>query len=312
MNPFRRSLFTSVIDPFTSPRVVLALFFLLICFLVPSTILQEFRPILIKPVKVLLAIIGLNLVICTLSKLKTLRRSTLVIHLGSIIILIGGLISTFGFIATINIYEGDTIDAVYDWGIEQDVPLGYDLRVDAINLNFYPVGVKVGVLKNGQKSDLVVTRTEDSFVVESYRVHVLKLDPVLREIHLRVESLDGQEIGTLSTGGQKDLPPDFPLDFKLVAFQDPKVKRVWVDLELRNNGELIASGTSEVNHPLQWQGMKFFLTQVAADDMGRPYAGIQISKDPGVRYVYFGFLILVAGLLIAMKRWFTPFGDKKS
>ena len=90
--------------------------------------------------------------VCTVTKFKILRRSTLLIHLGSIIIFIGGFISVFGFVATINIYEGDTIDTVYNWNVEQDVSLGYDLLVDAINMDFYPVGVKVGVLKKWSES----------------------------------------------------------------------------------------------------------------------------------------------------------------
>jgi hypothetical protein len=240
---------------------------------------------------------------CTLSRLKSLRRSTLVIHLGSIIVLTGSQISTLGFVATVNIYEGSTIDTVFNWDVKQDVPLGYDLRVDKISMSLYPVGIKVGVLKNGQKANLFETRTEDSFLFEEYRIQVLRLDPLTKVLYLSVESLEGKVIGTMSTKGQKNLPPDFPLDFKLVAFQDPQVKRMWVDLKLLKNGKTIVSGASEVNHPLRWQGMKFFLTQITADDMGRPYAGIQISKDPGVPYVYGGFAVLFLGLLLALKRW---------
>jgi hypothetical protein len=282
-------LLKNVLDLFTSTRVVLTLFALLVCFLVPLTIFNEFRPILIKPVKIILALICANLMACTLSRLKSLRRSTLVIHLGSIIVLTGSQISTLGFVATVNIYEGSTIDTVFNWDVKQDVPLGYDLRVDKISMSLYPVGIKVGVLKNG--------------LFEEYRIQVLRLDPLTKVLYLSVESLEGKVIGTMSTKGQKNLPPDFPLDFKLVAFQDPQVKRMWVDLKLLKNGKTIVSGASEVNHPLRWQGMKFFLTQITADDMGRPYAGIQISKDPGVPYVYGGFAVLFLGLLLALKRW---------
>jgi len=291
------------LDLFTSIRVVLFLFALLLCFLIPLTIFNEVKPLLMKPVTVILAVIGFNLVICTLSRLKSLRRSTLVIHLGTIIVLAGGLISTSGFVATVNIYEEDTIDTVFNWDIGQDVPLGYDLRIAGINLEFYPVPVKVGVLKNGRKAALFETRTDDSFIFEEYRVQVQRLDPLAKVVYLAVASLEGEGIATVSTGGHNDLPAGFPLDFKLVAFQDPKVKRMWVDLELRKNDELVAAGTSEVNHPLRWQGMKFFLTQVAADSTGRPYAGMQISRDPGVPYVYTGFAFLCLGFLLALRRW---------
>lgn len=283
--------------------MVLGLFVLLVCLLVPSTFFPEFTHALLKPVKVILAVIGLNLAVCTLRRLKTLRFSTLIIHLGSLVILVGGLITTFGFVATVNIYEGTSTDTVFNWDVEQDVDLGFDLRVAQINMTFYPAAVKIGILKNGRKEELVVARTEDSFVFEGYRVQVLSLEPNEKEAELAVHSLDGKQIGSLSTSGRKELPPGFPLDFQLVAFMDPVLKRIWVDLELRKDGKLLASGTSEVNRPLHWQSMQFFLTQVDADQSGRRYAGIQISRDPGIPCVYAGFIILCLGLLLALKRW---------
>ncbi|MHB8810861.1 MAG: hypothetical protein ACYC9M_12745 [Desulfobulbaceae bacterium] len=199
-------------------------------------------------------------------------------------------------------------DTVFNWDVEQDVPLGLDLRVARINMAFYPVAVKIGILKNGQKADLVVTRTEDSFVFEGYRVQVQSLDPGTKELELAVQTLDGKQIGTLSTSGRKVLPTGFPLDFQLVAFMDPVLKRMWVDLELHRDGKLLASGTSEVNRPLRWQSMQFYLTQVDADQSGRRYAGIQISRDPGIPCVYTGFIILCLGLLLALKRWIATAG----
>lgn len=292
-----------VIDGFTSTGVVLGLFALLICLLVPSTFVPDLAPALLKPVKVILAILGLNLVVCTLRRLKTLRVSTLIIHLGSLVILAGGLISTFGFVATVNIYEESSTGTVFNWDVEEEVPLGFDLRVARINTAFYPADVKVGVLKNGRKAELVVSRTGDFFVFEGYRVQVLSLNPRTKELELAIHSPDGKQLGTLFTSGRRELPPDFPLDFQLVAFKDPAIKRVWADLELRKNGAVVAAGTSEVNRPLRWQAMQFFLTRVDADQFGRRYAGIQISRDPGIPSVYAGFAILCLGLLLALKRW---------
>ncbi|MHB8811569.1 MAG: hypothetical protein ACYC9M_16425 [Desulfobulbaceae bacterium] len=103
MDQHKSSFSRRVFDAFSSTRVVLGLFILLISLLVPSTFFPELTPALLKPAKVILAVIGLNLVVCTLRRLKTLRFSTLIIHLGSLVILVGGLITTFGFVATVNI-----------------------------------------------------------------------------------------------------------------------------------------------------------------------------------------------------------------
>ncbi|MHB8789398.1 MAG: cytochrome c biogenesis protein ResB [Desulfobulbaceae bacterium] len=301
-----------VLDGFTSTGVALGLFALLICLLVPATFFPDVAPALLKPARALLAVIGLNLLLCTLRRLKTLRVATLLIHLGALVILGGSLISALGFIATVNIYEESSTDTVFNWDREQDVDLGFDLRVARINMAFYPVDVKVGILKNGQKAELVLTRTGDSFGFEGYRVQVLTLEPGTNELELEIRTAAGNRVGTLSTSGRRDLPLAFPLDFQLVAFKDPVVKRVWVDLEIRENGKLLASGTSEVNRPLRWQSLQFFLTRVDADGMGRGYAGIQISRDPGIPFVYTGFIILCLGLLLALKGWVAPGGTIKA
>lgn len=293
----------TVITYFTSPAVTLGLFAVLVMLLIPQTFLPEYASLFLVPIKGILVLVGLNLVACTLRRRKTLRMSTLVIHLGVLVILAGGLTSTFGFIATVNVYEGASTDTVFRWDSKQDAALGFDLHVAGINVALYPVPVKVGVLKDGKKAELFLTNTEDSFVFEKYRVKILTFDPGKNNLQLAIETLDGQFVGTMDTAGRKDVPADFPLDFKLVAFQDPVVKRVWVDLELRKGAEKIVEGIAEVNNPLRWQGMQFFLTQAAADESGRGFAGIQISKDPGIPVVYSGFAILLAGILIILKRW---------
>ena len=295
--------FKTALNLFSATEVTLGLFALLVCVLVPTTFFAAPASSLFIPAKIILALIGLNLAVCTLSRLKSLRAATLLIHLGSVVILAGALIDTLGFVSTVNIYEGTSTDTVFRWDIKKDVALGFDLRVTGINSEFYPIGVKVGVLKDGKKVDLFVTREGDSFVVEGHRVRVAALDLPARDLQLAVQSQDDGSITTISTSGRHELPPGFPLDFKLVAFQDPQVKRIWVDLELRKKGELVAAGTAEVNHPLNWQGRQFFLTKVTTDAFDRSYAGIQISKAPGIPYVYSGFVILCLGLLLSLKRW---------
>jgi len=282
---------------FTSLKVAIGLFALFVCILIPSTLSLKLASALAIPIKIIAALLFLILVLCTLRKLKSLRTATLLIHLGTIVILLGSLISSLGFVATVNVYEGDSTDTAFRWDVQEDTELGFDLSVVTIHREYHPVAVKVGVLKNGMKTALYVTRTGDSFSFEHYLIQVRSFDPSAKVLKLSIHDRNGKLIGTYFTAGRNDLPPDFPLDFKLVAFKDPQLKRIWVDLELRKNGEMIAAGTSEVNQPFVWQGQRFFTTEVNTDPFGRPYAGIQISRDPGVPYLYAGFIIFCLGLV---------------
>ena len=108
-----------------------------------------------------------------------------------------------------------------------------------------------------------------------------------------------QNLQTLST-----LPADFPYSFKLVAYKDAVIKKFWIDMELLENGRKIASGVTEVNRPFNWNGIDFFNTQISVDGAKRPYAGLQIVRDPGKYVVYAGMIILSAGAVAAWYRRF--------
>lgn len=297
------TLLDSFVDLLTSTRVVLGLLFLLVGMLVPATIVPSIAPLFMLVAKGALGVLGLSLIVCTITNRHTLRLPTLFIHLGILVVLVGGFVSSFAFVATVNIYARAATDLVYDWQAGRDVPLGAELRVVRINSEYYPADVQVGVLRHGRKERLVQTRSGESFGQGEFTVRIMALDPGTRTLEINVQDRDGRPVGTLVTGGRHDLPRGFPLDFQLVAFKDPQVKRVWVELEIRRGGRVVATGTAEVNRPLHWEGMRIFLTQIALDPAGKKYAGLQITRDRGVPLVYAGFAILSLGLLLALRRW---------
>jgi len=87
-----------------------------------------------------------------------------------------------------------------------------------------------------------------------------------------------------------------------VAFKNTVIKRFWVDLDFLENGHIVKSGTTEINAPLHWNGLDFFNTLISLDQDKRPYAGIQIVKDPGKYVVYTGMIILSIGTILAWYR----------
>ncbi|WP_204318321.1 hypothetical protein, partial [Serratia marcescens] len=48
-------------------------------------------------------------------------------------------VRTFGHVATVNVYEGASVDQAYRWDLERDAPLGADLTVTRINREFDPL-----------------------------------------------------------------------------------------------------------------------------------------------------------------------------
>jgi hypothetical protein len=285
----------------TSTRFALALFGILSVLSLLGT-LPGMESVYRQPVfRILLGLLGACTLACTLRKRKSAPWPVLVIHAGVIMTLVGGMMSWLGFIATVNAYEADRVDNFFRWDIEKDVSLGFTLTVNRINTEYYPVPIKIGVMKGAEKKDLFTLKTGESFDMAPYRIKADRLEPVGEKVILTVFR-SGEAIGTTDTEGASSLPPDFPFSFKLVAYQNPKLKRMWVDLRLSDNGKTLTEGVSEVNAPLQWNGLSFYHTQIAHDPDGRKYAGIQIVKDPGKPLVFAGMIVTTLGGLLAFAR----------
>jgi len=288
----------------SSTQLSLFLFGLLAAAAIPGTLLKSQREYYNHPLfQVILFAFALHLAICTAKRWKSLSRTTLIVHAGVLITLAGAFLTGRGYVATINIYEGESSNSVYRWDLKQDTPFGHEIRVKKINTEFHPVPLQIGIMKGTEKFDLKTVKTGETFPLDGYSVKVEKFDP-MREVVTITVMKGTRIIGSADTLGISSLPADFPFSFKLVAFQDAVIKRFGVDLELLENGHVITSGITEINHPFNWNGLDFFNTEISTDQDKRPFAGIQIVHDPGKYVVYSGMFILAAGTIAAWYRRF--------
>lgn len=249
----------------------------------------------------LLGLMALNLLCCTITRRRALAPSTLVIHGGVLVTLVGCVVSSFGYVATVNIYEGTYADQVFRWDKNTDMPLDMQLWVKRVNREYYPVRVQVGVLRGGEKFGLYELQTGEGFDVPGYRIVPTRLEPRTQELFLAVYG-NGHQVGIACTSGKNSLPAGFPYDFRLVRYKTPIPKRVWVDLLLARGGATLGAGTAEINGPFDWGGLSFYNTQIGTDPSGLSFAGIQIVRDPGRPVVFAGFTILGLGAVLAMVR----------
>lgn len=294
----------TVIEWLSSTRLSIILFGLLVVAAIPGTLLKSQREYYSHPLFFLLLLaFALHLAICTVKRWKSLSRSTLLVHLGVLITLAGAVMTGRGYVATINIYEGESSKTVYRWDLKRDAPFSHEIRVKKINKTFHPVPLQIGVMKGDQKHALKTLRTGETFQLDGFSVKADSFDPWKELVSLTVLK-NGQIVGTADTSGASTLPADFPFSFKLVAFQDAVIKRFWIDLEFLENGHVVKSGVTEINTPLTWNGLDFFNTKISLDQDKRPYAGIQIVRDPGKYIVYAGMFILSIGAIAAWYRRF--------
>jgi hypothetical protein len=276
--------------------LALVLFGIITLFIIPGTF-GIGRSWYSNPVfKFLLGLLMLNLLLCSVQRWKKIKWPVLLMHGGVLIIMSGALLTSFGYVATVNVLEGGMTDQAFRWDREQDSGLGYQLFVDKINRDFFPIPVKVGVLRGEEKFALNTLKTGQSFDLDRYKVRVDSLDLHKENLSLTI-SKDGQSVGTATTSGEANLPAAFPYAFKLVAFQNPVLRRIRVDLRLMQNERLLAQGPTEINSPFQWGGLHFYNTLIDKTPDGEPYAGIQIVNDPGRPLVFAGFVLVGLGAM---------------
>jgi hypothetical protein len=288
-----------------STELAVVLFLVISLVAIPGTF-SENRTIYASPLFLsLIGIFGMNLILCTWRRYKTISKAVLVLHGGVIVTMVGCVLASFGFIATVNLYEGTKVDHVYRWDRKQDVNLGADMLLKKINWEFFPMAVKIGVLRGQNKEKLFELKTGQSFDYNGYQVAVGPVEFNSENLKLSVFE-KGRFIGSFNTlSGTSDLPAEFPYSFMLVAFKTPRLKRQWIDLILTDASGKVTEGTAEVNGPLQWHGLYFFNTQVERDLKGVPYAGVQIVQDPGRSIVFSGLVMVAVGAFMAtFRRWY--------
>ncbi|MBI5675394.1 MAG: ResB-like family cytochrome C biogenesis protein [Nitrospirae bacterium] len=283
-----------IYDYLLSRSLMMILLPLLCLMLMTTTFTEEAGAVLWNIIRALLALMVINLALCTLRRIKTLSAPALIMHIGVFASFIGGGISAFGFVATVNVYEGDSTENVYRWDLKRDVPLGVEINVKKLNEEYYPVPLKIGVLRDGEKIRLFTLKTGEKFALENYLIQVDSLDIKSQSMKLSIFNGDNY-IGYTDTTGVIQMSEHFPYEFKLVSYMDPVIKKTWVDLVLSKGGKIVAEGRTEVNSPLEWQGLKFYHTATSRDLYGNPFIGIQITRDPGTPVTYFGFCLVGIG-----------------
>jgi cytochrome c biogenesis protein ResB len=206
--------------------------------------------------------------------------------------------STAGFILTQRIYVGDTADTAFNWKVMSDVPLPFQVRTDDLVIVPNPVGVRLGVLniKTGEKGELITTHEGDSFTVPGLpgRVTLDEFDPEAKQFTARWTEAPGTIFGGSEEIGRSGLA------LVPVAFATWPERQVLAPTTLLVNGVELLTEEISVNHPLNQDGIRIYLTDYGKDQFGLPYVGFQFVNDPGEMGVWIGSILFLIGTIGAV------------
>lgn len=224
------------------------------------------------------------------------------LHLAVIVIMLGALAGSLGFVGTLSLYVTHQADSILDWESQSQRPLGFTLRLDRFEPAYYPFDLQIAIIDPVTRQLRQTITTREGATVSAGNglvLRVLRFFPDREDLVLFLER-DGAPLGEYhALGGPRDYPgnPDPGVLIKPLAYSDPMLKQLHSEVTVIENGREIRRAVIEVNQPLVHRGVAIYQTAYARDPNGFWYCGFQLSRDPGEPLVWGGCIILVLALL---------------
>lgn len=265
----------------------------------------------------LLSMLGLNLLICSLLRLKISRRTfgLVITHYTLIIILAGALISAlFAQKGFIGLYEGEASDIFFI--ADSPRKLNFKLFLEKFDVQWYEPQVHQLIVyladKNKQQTfsarpgqvyrvkgsdySFAVLRYIPNFFIDQDGIIKSKSEqPSNPALLVQVNHAWGSEKRWVfakfhSSRFAKDKNIKFAYNFR------ETIKDFQSYIKIIDQGEAVLSKAVRVNYPLKYKGYTFYQSNYNPDELD--WTGLQVVKDPGVVWVFIGFIFLNIGLVI--------------
>jgi ResB-like family len=252
-------------------------------------------------------LLTVNILFCTAHRCSRLKRNSLLMladllmHLSVVLVIAGGAVKGFaGVVRTASIPIGTETATAFDWKIGADTPLGFVIRVIRLDTEYHPFRARIGLrdtatarkigiveVAEGGRGDAALAGVELSLAAidrEGGRAALLVKTPAAQgRIQLSLASGPGS---SAQFGG---------VGFTLVAYQDePKMVRALINAVLESG--LVVEKWISPNEGIDIEGNQVSLTAWGRDPFGNPYAGFQVSRDPGA-WLFWAGCILLAGAI---------------
>jgi cytochrome c biogenesis protein len=235
------------------------------------------------------------------------------IHLSIVTILAGALIgSIFGFDGFVNIPEGGSSDFIRMRNSSDTLSLGFEVRCDDFDVSFYDSGSpkefrsSLVVLENGRevaKKEIIVNDPLRYKGINFFQSSYGAMPPT--DFQITFDSVNsGKKFKyTVSIGNSVELPDSKGRFTARQYVNNYNYRGARVGEALLGTLDKPDKGPEEVALPLRFPTFDKmrkgdWIIQAEGHDTSY-YTGLQVTKDPGVPLVYFGFSLLIIGCWVA-------------
>ena len=243
-----------------------------------------------------------------------------VIHSSILLLFIGALIGgLFGFKANLQLDEGETSDTAFIFKKKMSVNIGFSIKCNDFFVKFYDTGAPeefrstLTIIENGKESFTKDIRVNQPLRYKGINIFQSSYGTAQPDsIILDIIRLSDKEVTTktIKVGQEIQLPEDQGL-FKLEGFMPH------FDFRGTNLGEAFIGKITQkdgnsfqialpIKFPTFDKMRKGAFAFVVKEFEQKYYTGLQITKDPGIWYVYSGFILMIIGC------WITFFMSHRS
>jgi len=240
------------------------------------------------------------------------RLGVYTVHLSVILLLFGGLIgSIFGFEGFVNIPEGETVNSIRLRKTEQMHNLDFEIRCDNFSVSFYETGAPkefrstLSIIEDGKsvlKEDIIVNEPLRYKGINLFQASYGMLPP--EKITLNIVSREtGMAYKQKTKIGQPVELPEGMGNFVIKDYRNSfnyksiSLGETFIGILNRKDGNSI-----NIILPLNFASFdkmrKGDLIFSVADFDNRYYTGLQVTWDPGVLFVYSGFIVMIIGCFV--------------
>ncbi len=248
------------------------------------------------------------------------RLGVFVVHASVLLLLAGALVGAmFGFKASVRIDEGGQIRQVFAAKTREPISLDFAIKCNEFEVKFYNTGApeefrsNLTIIENGQESLTTDIRVNHPLRYKGINIFQSSYGTATPDAAVLsiVDNQTGDEITRTLQVGETITLPDDQGSFLLQGFL-PHFDFRGHNLEETFFGKVSLAGEPEiqiglpVKFPTFDKMRKGRFTFVIKDFEKRYYTGLQVTKDPGVWYVYAGFIMMILGC------WITFFMSHQS
>lgn len=240
------------------------------------------------------------------------RIGAYIVHVSILLLLIGALIGAlFGFKAGMQIDEGANSDIAILFGGNKQIKLDFAIQCNEFEVKFYDDGrpedfrSNLSILEDGKEvfsKNIRVNHPLQYKGINIFQSSYGTARPEKAEFEI-IRSSDGSSLTQTLKIGQEILLSDDTTKFKLEGFIPH------FDFRGNNLGSAFVGLVSEagkesfrIGLPLRFPTFdkmrKGSFSFVIKNTEQKYYTGLQVTKDPGVWYVYAGFIIMIIGCWI--------------